>query len=193
MSIDRSLAYSCDVRPLAVFKPKIKDDTARERRLAHLWGRMLVDLGFYEQVDILPHGCDNSGEFIADRSQVTTQADHRVRLYGSDGRLLSDGVYLVESKYDPVDFKATYKANDLRSYADQQAYVLTVFCRWKTEIPTGWSLMGPRSLGRVIAETPCEPRKEYGWKPGYQLWKADGQFREYFDHWYTWQGRRLPM
>ncbi len=143
-----SLAYRRDHRSTEEFARDVEWGTLREGRLMRAWATMVVDEGIFDELTIADNGVDNTGGLITDESAVTDNADFLVATRGGTPLLL-DGEHLIEVKYCPCLWKATYKVGNLRAYIEQGAKILTIWGRGQ-ESPERWSIVGPEVMQNML-------------------------------------------
>jgi hypothetical protein len=179
-----SLAYRRDHRTVTEFGNAIKAGTEREGRLIRGWREQMLEQGSFSKIDISDNGMDNTGTLILDDTLVNDKADFLISVDG--GSLLPDGVHVVELKYSPCLWKATYKVGNLKAYIAQGAKLLTVWGLGQ-EDPVSWSIIDSSKMEEMLRFV--EPSKNHpgmGGKPAVLIHKDI--YPAFFDHIYSWEG-----
>lgn len=147
----RSLLNRRDNRTVEKFASDIKFGTLRERRLIDGWREAAIRDEFFEQIEVEDNGIANDGELIEDTRGQSWKADFRVYVVGGD--LLKDGTHLLEVKYTPCLWKATFKVFDLWGYTREKAHILLIFGDGR-ENPRLWTIVTPESIQKMIDTLP---------------------------------------
>jgi hypothetical protein len=178
------LDYRRDHRTVTEFGKAIKAGTLREGRLIREWRERMLEQGTFSSIEIADNGMDNTGSLILDDELVNDKADFILTVEG--GSLLPDGEHIVELKYSPCLWKATYKVGNLKAYIAQGASLLTVW-GLGPEDPVRWALIGPDKMQAMLDFV--EPSKNHpgmGGKPAVLINKDI--YPAFFDQIYMWDG-----
>ena len=163
-----------DKRSLGRFALAVHDNSLRE---AFLINKFAINRG--RGISILDYGICNDGQLVLDTSNGWGRADFFVKGEGFSCKL--------EMKYNPVDYKFTYKIGDLNNYASMDAKVLTVVGPYSMMGPNGnpliiprplqipfglkWTIFDRNMIHEMLDELPVRQYEEIGNKYGIQLRK----------------------
>lgn len=188
--MNKSLSNRMDTRTLDEFASDVKFGTLRERRLIDAWREIVLKDELFEQMEIEDYGIDNSGGLIEDTRGAGGKPDFRAWVRG--GELLKDGTHLIEVKYTPCLWKATFKKHDLSGYVRHKANILLIFGNGR-ENPKKWALVKTGSIQEMLKF--LEVKKTYpgmGGKPAVLV--SESQFPTFFGQLYPWdsEGHDAP-
>lgn len=164
----------------------IKSGTMLEQRLFGEWCDVAVRRGLLRSVSYRPYGVDATGEWISHSVAGMDKPDFDVDMVA--GSLPLTGNFKVESKWDPVSWKMTFKECNLRAYIRHRALMLVICGNGDRSLrPHCWTLVGPEQM-RAVLEKGVEPCPEYKGKPGVRLLRAEGDYERFLGPVYTWSG-----
>lgn len=176
-----SANYRRDKRSLGDYALHIYKSHKKERELVDQWRQKLLDSGTYDAIIIEDGGMDNTGCMTFDSKKINNDADFYFTGKNGNGPIPNNIRVPLEVKIDPVIKKATYKTNNLRSYIEQDAYVLTIF--FKNDVAKFWTIFDKEIMENLLANFPETNRPEMGWKPCIQI--KQEEYEEYFNI-YEW-------
>jgi len=188
-----------DWRTLGEFALMIYDNTRREKILAEAWVEMCKKQNLLTAAVLRDNGMANNGQLVFGLSGVNHEPDYKIGLEGSNFEIPS-GTHKLEIKYSPSSIFLTYKAKDLESYIQRNAYVLTIMgenrmlgANGKPEAEdtfditdlglSWWAVMTPTIMKKMLHDLPVKRFQGYmGNKPSVRLYRdASPNFKDYFE------------
>jgi hypothetical protein len=164
----------------------IKSGTLLEADLFREWSEVVLRQGLLRSVSYRSYGVDNTGEWIDRPTAGMDNPDFDVDMVA--GSLPLTGNFKVESKWDPVFWKMTFKRCNLEAYIRHRALMLVICGNGdRSTRPHYWTVVGPEQM-RAILDKGVEPCREYGDKPGVRLLRAKGDYERFLGPVYTWSG-----